>query len=294
MNTDFGYQKANRQSTNGENKDAVPITIYLGSLFSTMQSAQTALEQIKECPNTDGNCNDYMILFEDRLVVCPIFTSVETISDTKACPYAAKLARAFDETVKRTIADAGVPVRHMSRIGNHNVDANLRQAMQYNYRDFLLLCGPTGTGKSFAAAYLCYRWVVTRFLGIFKDRKKWGEIEKAVQEGIGWYTSYEAATATYQEQKEIAKKHRILVLDDLGIEDNSPRSVAGINYIVSKRYDYGEDMATIVTGNLSIDDISERYGKRLTDRFMENGQIIVYDGPVIRGNVKIADHGKLT
>ena len=80
----------------------------------------------------------------------------------------------------------------------------------------------------------------------------------------------------------IAKKYKILVIDDLGTENISPSASAGINYVISKRYDGDSDLATIVTCNMDIDDITGRYGRRLADRFMEGGKVVVFGGPVIR------------
>jgi hypothetical protein len=94
----------------------------------------------------------------------------------------------------------------------------------------------------------------------------WDEIAAQLREQIVWYTAYEVAAATCQEQWDIASKYRVLVIDDLGIEDNSPRSVAAINFMVSKRYDHGEDMATVITGNMTTDGITERYGRRIAEQ----------------------------
>lgn len=259
----------------------------MGKILYDMKEASKAASEITECPNKEGDCNYDLITYGERMMWCPVFRTVNDINETGKCKYASKLADKFRYNVKSGLAKySGVPKRHIEKFDDMHESDALREALMYDYRDFLVLCGPVGTGKSFIAAYLCYRWALDSYGGYFKNEAEWGEVAARLREQVGWYTAYEVAAATCQDQWDIASKYRVLVIDDLGIEDNTPRSIAAINFMVSKRYDHGEDMATIITGNMTTDDITGRYGKRLTDRLIENGRIIVCDGPAVRRKVK--------
>lgn len=195
----------------------------------------------------------------------------------------------FSHNIKDALAKySGVPLRHIAEFDDIYESDALNEALKYDYHDFLVLCGPPGTGKSFIAAYLCYRWALDAYGRYFKNGADWYKVTAQLREQIVWYTAYEVAAATCQEQWDIASKYRVLVIDDLGMEDNSPRTVAAINFMISKRYDHGEDMATVITGNMTTDGITERYGRRITDRLIENGRIIVCDVPVVRRKIKTA------
>jgi DNA replication protein DnaC len=60
----------------------------------------------------------------------------------------------------------------------------------------------------------------------------------------------------------------LLVLDDLGREENTKTARAALCSAVSKRYD--AKLATAVTTELSMTDLRKRYGRYLTDRLAED------------------------
>jgi DNA replication protein DnaC len=193
----------------------------------------------------------------------------------------------FSHNIKDALAKYSVvPLRHIAEFDDIYESDALNEALKYDYHDFLVLCGPPGTGKSFIAAYLCYRWALDAYDRHFKNGADWDKVTAQLREQIIWYTAYELAASTCQEQWDIASKYRVLVIDDLGMEDNSPSSVAAINFMVAKRYDHGENMATVITCNMTIDGITERYGRRLTNRLIENGRIVVCDRSVARKSIK--------
>lgn len=247
----------------------------MGSIIDSWQEACRAAEQIKECPHPDGECMSDLILYGEHMLCCPVFASVTDIEDTGRCGYASRLADSFRMHIADTLATrCDFPSRHIYNFRKKKDTCQMREAMTYNYRNILMLCGPTGTGKSFIAAYLCYRWCMDAYGAYFKNKTEWGDIDTRISKAVKWYTAYEIVTATPQEQKEIAKSALIMVIDDLGTEDNTPRCAAAMNYVISKRYDHDGMHATIITTNMNVGELAVRYGKRLTDRLMEVGQIV--------------------
>ncbi len=59
----------------------------------------------------------------------------------------------------------------------------------------------------------------------------------------------------------------LLILDDLGTEQDTPWSRTQIYNIIDSRY--RNELPTIITINLSLNDIEKRYGKRTYDRILE-------------------------
>lgn len=278
VSTDTGFHAGNPLLTSGEESTVIQAGGYIGRLAERIYKAA-----YKGAVGCTGKCTNGLIRYEEGIdIPCPTFMRARYPNELKACEYAVVLGKAFGDTIKRALAESDVPLRHLSKIGKHTETRGLIQAVQHGCKGFLLLCGQPGTGKSFSAAYLCHAWLEGRSADLFHDRTRWGFVYDTARDCIGWYTAYEIAASQYREQKEIAKKYKILVIDDLGTENISPSASAGINYVISKRYDGDSDLATIVTCNMDIDDIAGRYGRRLADRFMEGGEVVVFGGPVIR------------
>lgn len=104
----------------------------------------------------------------------------------------------------------------------------------------LLLLGPTGRGKSFAAT-----WVVAEL-------------------GAAWIAATECRVAGWDDLRPKAVAARVLVLDDLGREatDWSARELADV---LELRHNRGRP--TVVTSNLPTKRLLERYGERLASRW---------------------------
>ncbi len=78
---------------------------------------------------------------------------------------------------------------------------------------------------------------------------------------------------------------RFIVLDDLGGEVASPRFSAALFEFVDRRM----DMRTVVTSNLSAEDLRGRYDARLIDRWNHIGMAVELKGASLRrGNGGLA------
>lgn len=69
---------------------------------------------------------------------------------------------------------------------------------------------------------------------------------------------------------------KVLVLDDLGAEKSTEWSMATLFTIINRRY---ENIApTIITSNLSLDELSRHIGDRITSRIVGMCRVIEFKG----------------
>lgn len=119
----------------------------------------------------------------------------------------------------------------------------------------LLLHGSVGTGKTFASAcisnYLMKngKTVLVMNLGLYliKLKKEWDEAESNVLEYV--------------------KKCDLLVIDDFGVEKISEFVLDKAFALIDTRY--RAEKPLIITTNLSLKDIQDRFGSRIADRLQE-------------------------
>jgi len=136
-------------------------------------------------------------------------------------------------------------------------------------RCILLLVGNNGTGKSGLAAGIAQDWV---------GRERSVLYRRSVQ------ITAELRAAPYRRDREddtrpteiellaAYQECDLLVVDDLGAEQDDPRVVERLFAILDARLQ--ECKATIVTTNLPWPDLAERLGERLADRlFSTNGAV---------------------
>jgi DNA replication protein DnaC len=139
--------------------------------------------------------------------------------------------------------------------------------MQWPARGFLILYGGPGTGKSFGAA-----WTVREYIknGVSDplDKKTWESAERAGDNAI-WINAQEVTEVT-PDRTLLPKacSARLLIMDDLGREEDIKAGNAAVRVVVSKRYD--AKLATIITTELSLSDIRKRYGRYVADRLAED------------------------
>ena len=69
----------------------------------------------------------------------------------------------------------------------------------------------------------------------------------------------------------------LLIMDDLGTEFMTSFSKSTLYNIVDTRYNKG--LPTIISTNFDVDQIEEKYGERLSSRFMGN-----YTAKLFKGN----------
>ncbi|MBX5476781.1 MAG: ATP-binding protein [Clostridia bacterium] len=143
----------------------------------------------------------------------------------------------------------------------------------------LVLAGPTGVGKSWAAvaavrefvrAYASFRWCYAPDM--------LPEIDSEMHREHVPLRQTSAATT------------QVLVIDDLGAEAETKSERERIDRLIYHRH--GNRLTTIITTNLSVPDLRERYGDRVADRLYEWGVIHEFGGASQRmpeiGELKLA------
>jgi len=135
---------------------------------------------------------------------------------------------------------------------------------------WLLLFGPPGTGKTRIQCALCINL-----------------IKKHPIAPLYWSTSdlvhqsqrYMEASRDddMEDPVDMAKRCDLLAYDDLGAEYETKWSVDVVAEVLDSRYLNG--LPTLISTNLSMDHIADRYGVRTADRIQEMAQILTLDGP---------------
>ena len=124
----------------------------------------------------------------------------------------------------------------------------------------LVLTGPAGVGKSFAAA----RW-------LWDHAMETGRAPHA-QALRRWYPAVLLARLNgFGDEIEELNTRATLVIDDLGVEysDKNGNFRSRMDYLLDARY--AEERPTIITTNLSPTALSKRYGERIVDRMRDGG-----------------------
>lgn len=116
------------------------------------------------------------------------------------------------------------------------------------------LTGPAGTGKTFMAVATALRWITSRGYGCrFLVCSDW------LQEIKSGFHDNTAQRALHR-----AKKAKLLIMDDLGAEMASEWVRDVVYSVINHRYN--EILPTLVTSNLSLNEISQNYHDRLASR----------------------------
>lgn len=214
------------------------------------------------CPNLSPNCNRGIALMEaaKRMVISGL----------------SKIA----------------PKKHVKRLLKLKQTPLIDFVERWNLKGSLTLCGGTGIGKSFSACYALFRLLFEKV----EKSKVWeipatcrDYIERSLR-GFYWTTPYRVVL----QKDSIAEAYRagVLVLDDLGMEDTTRGKVAFLNDLINKRYE--DELITIITANLTIDQLREKYGERFVDRLSEVGAVKEFKGVNMRAAYAKAEEESLT
>ena len=134
-------------------------------------------------------------------------------------------------------------------------------------KDSLLLCGGIGNGKTTTAETIC-------------------AVENSINNCKYWVTAVTAENISQKSREELAQlsKIRYLYLDDVGTEplisQDFGNKIAPFAYLISERYP--NRLPTIITSNISLDDIGKRYGERIRDRLVEMCEVLVFESKSYR------------
>lgn len=123
---------------------------------------------------------------------------------------------------------------------------------------FLVLCGPVGVGKTFAAQLA---------LKLAAEKGRTGHWARAVE--LTRLSLFDAADRARVEEMRTAA---FLVIDDLGVETIHDPWVQTLDDVIDARY--AARLPTVITTNLDPGRLKERYGARIADRIRHDGLVM--------------------
>lgn len=243
-----------------------PCFEHIGKCIERVRAADAEINRIREsgtCPGCTGGEID--LVLPDGSISrrpCPLIS--------RECHFgSAQYDRAKRSVIRLMRDPVGVPARFVEAIGDRRRTVAMVEGLKWSGEDFLILSGGTGVGKSFAAAVIVSRHL-WRMIG-----DAWGrawEWEPRLRESAGrisWLSPYEIATER-EWATGAAKTASLLVLDDLGNEPQTAKNV--VSGVLSRRYD--DRRPTLVTTNLAIPAIEDRYGRFVAERLAEHGLLV--------------------
>lgn len=200
------------------------------------------------------------------------------ITETGLCRQCLKLKN-IRENIKSVMKDAGIPIKNLGcTFENFHVSAENRElvntCMQYvkdhdqNF-SWLYVYGSCGTGKTHISVS------IARELLLLGKRVMFTCVPQLC------YNIRQTFQVNLKETEQDVIKPYItcdyLVLDDLGIEKPTEWVKKTIGYIIYERDNRLKP--TIITSNLSLDDIAKQIGMRNVSRLVGNGPVIRLRGP---------------
>lgn len=146
----------------------------------------------------------------------------------------------------------------------------------------VVLSGGTGTGKTTAAGWWLYTWVMDPSNWSAVDT--WGTAPRLMGSAIFVTGARLARWARYDDgQMDKLLRASRLVIDDLGGEfmDVKGAFLSLIDEIINERY--ANRRPTVLTTNFKVEDFRERYEARIADRIRELGKFIALGNVSMRG-----------
>lgn len=122
-----------------------------------------------------------------------------------------------------------------------------------NQKNGIVLWGPTGSGKTHLAAAIVNSWV--------------GKVPALFLSSPDMLAAIRPGSDKDPKALDLAKRVRLLVIDDLGAEKSSEWTLETHFAILNYRYDW--HLPTIITTNYSLEMLERKVGQRVVSRLIE-------------------------
>lgn len=157
-------------------------------------------------------------------------------------------------------------------------NTNKFQFENYDFKRSLLLCGPTGTGKTYTAT-----WLLKKFASTCNDPRSklstynitdayFKQMVKSnmlvLRPPIEWQSSIQ------QYPLEVMLRTQVLLYDDIWVSDTSEAYLRDFTFILDERIKKG--LPTIFTTNLTKDEMIKKLNERIVSRVLFNTDVVVF------------------
>ena len=174
---------------------------------------------------------------------------------------------------------AEVEYRHRMFIDDEHTRDNIRRLAKFltsdNSKFGIMFCGICGNGKTTLLYALRSAINMINDCGGFEDRKTGMSIIDA--KDIAHYAK------DYRSFQEL-KMRPMIAIEDMGREATEVLDYGNVlNPVIDLiEYRYDNQLFTAITTNLTSKQVSEKYGKRIADRFNEMLEVIVFENAAYR------------
>tara|TARA_R100001480_G_scaffold104823_1_gene107419 strand:- start:2226 stop:2936 length:711 start_codon:yes stop_codon:yes gene_type:complete len=165
-----------------------------------------------------------------------------------------------DEDRVKCLQMWGVPERILKNLRSLRETKAVKWVRQFSLQPreawCLVLSGGKGTGKSTGASVWLHENVPEDNIPTYEKRYWWSGTRIARTNG-------------YAKDFENMIQHKLMVIDDLGVEylDKNGNFLQRLDELIDERY--SNFKRTIITTNLNVEAFQKRYGERVTDRLRE-------------------------
>ena len=136
----------------------------------------------------------------------------------------------------------------------------------------LILSGTPGTGKTHLCAAILNDFWSNNEVRFFRDDDLYVMAKEAIQKNWdGCSHILEKCQCKY------------LIIDDFGIGETTPYKLQCTERLIDLRYSKGKNFPTIITTNLSMQEVKRKYSERISSRMFANeNKIIFLEGYTLR------------
>lgn len=192
------------------------------------------------------------------LVACPILT--------KQCMRGKRYMSCLKDEAA-SFVPSEVPKLFRKNISNPDQTLALCGVSGWNAKGIMYIYGDTGTGKSFAAAWFIYDYILGRLQDRWDEPWTWREIASYK---LRWMTAFSICLERGNLYE--AESAPMLVVDDLGCEVGSSSNKAILNELIAQRYN--SERPTIITSSFDLNQLESHYQDRMYERIIQTGRII--------------------